>query len=97
MVNVAAQALGFFRVFPYLWTLNFSEYRPISLIGAIHKILVKVLTARLKSIIAKIIGEPQSAYVEGCNILDGPLIINEVCLRAKSVNKKNTIVQGGFR
>lgn len=32
-----------------------------------------------------IIDEVQSAYVDGRNILDGPLIINEVCTWAKKV------------
>lgn len=34
------------------------------------------------------IGESQLAYIEGRNILDGPLIINEVCSWAKKTKKE---------
>lgn len=58
--------------------INLSDYRPISLIGCLYKIIAKILAIRLKRVIGDIVGEEQTAYVEGRNILDGPLIINEV-------------------
>lgn len=64
------------------------DYRPISLIGSIYKIISKVLASRLKTLIGGVIDETQSAYVEGCNILDDPLIINEVCSWAKKTGKE---------
>lgn len=68
--------------------INLSDYRPISLIRCLYKIIAKILAIRLKMVIGDIVGEEQTAYVEGRNILDGPLIINEVCSWVKS-NKKN--------
>lgn len=54
------------------------DYRPISLIGSLYKILAKVLTNRLRKVMPRVIGEAQSAFLEGRNILDGVLIANEV-------------------
>lgn len=57
---------------------NISDYRPISLIGSVYKILAKVLTNRLRKVMPRVIGEAQSAFLGGRNILDGVLIANEV-------------------
>ncbi|XP_028095364.1 uncharacterized protein LOC114295342 [Camellia sinensis] len=54
------------------------DYRPISLIGPLYKILSKVLANRLKNILPRIVGEAQSAFMGGKNILDGVLISNEI-------------------
>lgn len=36
---------------------SLNEYRPISLIGSIHKILTKVLAKRMKSVLPEVISE----------------------------------------
>lgn len=46
--------------------------------------------------IGSIIGEVQSTYVEGRNILDGPLIINEVYAWAKCIKKKVLLFKADF-
>ena len=58
---------------------SLGDYRPISLIGCLYKIVSKILATRLKAVIGNVVDEVQFAYVEGRYILDGPLIINEVC------------------
>ncbi|GKA92116.1 putative RNA-directed DNA polymerase, eukaryota, reverse transcriptase zinc-binding domain protein [Tanacetum coccineum] len=55
-----------------------SDFRPISLIGCQYKIIGKLLANRLSSVIGDVISPEQSAFIKGRNILDGPLIINEV-------------------
>ncbi|GKC21915.1 RNA-directed DNA polymerase, eukaryota, reverse transcriptase zinc-binding domain protein [Tanacetum coccineum] len=64
-----------------------SDFRPISLIGAQYKIIAKVLANRLARVIDSIISPEQSAFIKQRQILDGPLMVNEViqwCKRKKS-------------
>nr|KAJ0210922.1 hypothetical protein LSAT_V11C400217930 [Lactuca sativa] len=68
--------------------ISLTDYRPISLIGCMYKIISKILALRLKKVIGGLIGDVQSAYVEGRSILDGPLVINELLSWAKKVQKK---------
>ena len=55
-----------------------NDYRPISLINSICKLLAKMLSRRMKSVMPSIINEAQGAFIRGRNILDGVLIANEV-------------------
>ncbi|GJR48045.1 RNA-directed DNA polymerase, eukaryota [Tanacetum coccineum] len=57
------------------------EYRPISLIGSIYKIVTKILANRLSTVIADIISNVQTAFLPNRQILDGPFIINELLAR----------------
>ena len=41
-----------------------NDYRPISLIGSIYKILAKVLSNKIKLVMPRIISEVQSAFWE---------------------------------
>ncbi|XP_022014806.1 uncharacterized protein LOC110914313 [Helianthus annuus] len=43
---------------------------------------------RLKKVLGSVISDPQSAFLKGRNILDGVLIINEVCSWLKKCKKK---------
>lgn len=56
---------------------SFSDFRPISLVGCINKVLAKVLANRLKGVIGKLVSEEQTAFLAGRSILDGPLMLNE--------------------
>jgi len=76
--------------------LHLGEYRPISLIGSLYKITAKVLAIRLKSVIGSVVDDVQSAYIEGRNILDGPLIMNEIVSWAKRCNKKPFLFKVDF-
>ncbi|GJT53986.1 RNA-directed DNA polymerase, eukaryota [Tanacetum coccineum] len=55
-----------------------SDFRPISLIGSLYKIITKILANRLTLVISDLISDVQSAFVTSRQILDGPFILNEL-------------------
>lgn len=76
--------------------LSLNDYRPISLIGALYKIVAKVLANRVKECIGCCIDEVQSAFVEGRSILEGPLIVNELCSWVKRTDRKMLLFKADF-
>ncbi|KAL9999607.1 putative RNA-directed DNA polymerase [Helianthus debilis subsp. tardiflorus] len=64
------------------------EFRPISLIGSVLKVVSKVLVNRLKTVMNNLVSEHQSAFLSRRYILDGPLVTNEVIAWAKKREKK---------
>lgn len=45
--------------------LTLKNYRPVKLVGCLYKILLKVLSIRLKKVLNKVISPKQPTYVEG--------------------------------
>ncbi|XP_071694113.1 uncharacterized protein [Rutidosis leptorrhynchoides] len=68
--------------------MNLGDFRPISLIGSLYKIIAKLLSNRLRRVIPSLVRHEQSAFLKGRFILDGALIVNETIdfMKAKKVN-----------
>ena len=45
--------------------LNIKDFRPISLIGSVYKLLSKVLANRLRRVLDNLISESQNSFVGG--------------------------------
>lgn len=55
-----------------------NEFKPISLVGIIYKIITKMLANRLRVVIGEVIGINQFAFTKGRQILDCSFTANEV-------------------
>lgn len=75
---------------------SIKEFRPISLIGSLYKVISKVLAMRLKSVLSKIISENQSAFLKGRYILDGVVALNEIIEDAKKSKRSLLIFKVDF-
>lgn len=59
-------------------SIKIGDFRPISLVTSLYKILAKVLSRRLRVVLEGTISSAQGAFVQGRQILDVVLVANEV-------------------
>ena len=71
-------------------TKKISDFRPISLITSLYKIIAKVLSGRLRGVLHETIHSTRDAFVQGRQILDAVLIANEI------VDEKRRSGEEGF-
>lgn len=72
------------------------DYRPISLIGCMYKVLAKLLANSLRKVMNFLISDTQSAFVKGRQILDGVLKASKVVDEANKRNKKVVLFKVDF-
>lgn len=70
--------------------VTLDEFRPISMIGSLYKIIAKLLAGRLRKVMDEIISENQSAFVQGRFILDSAVILNVIIEDARK-NRKSSL------
>jgi hypothetical protein len=73
-----------------------SDFRPISLLGCLYKIIAKVLAKRLAKVMDLVISSNQSAFIKGRNLVDGVLVVNEVVDWAKKTKNECLIFKVNF-
>nr|GEY13824.1 NBS-containing resistance-like protein [Tanacetum cinerariifolium] len=74
-----------------------NDFRPISLIGCFYKIIGKILAKRLSLVIDDLVSKEQLAFIKGCQILDGPFILNEMILWCKSHKRQTLMLKINFQ
>ncbi|GKC34188.1 RNA-directed DNA polymerase, eukaryota [Tanacetum coccineum] len=72
------------------------DFRPISLIGSVYKIIAKILANHLVGVLGDIVNEVQYAFIADRQILDGPFILNEVLQWCKKKKKQSLIFKVDF-
>ncbi|GKB15937.1 putative RNA-directed DNA polymerase [Tanacetum coccineum] len=73
-----------------------SDFRPISLIGSQYKIIAKILANRLSRVVSSVVGDVQMAYIKGRQIIDGPLMVDEIIAWAKKYKKRVMFLKVDF-
>lgn len=72
------------------------EFRPICLVGYLYRLIAKLLAARLKVVIKKLVSPSQTPFVEGRKMVDGVLFLNEVLDYTKRFKKECLVVKLDF-
>jgi len=73
-----------------------NDFRPISLVGCMYKVLAKILANRLRTVIGSVVSDAQSAFVKGKQILDGILVANEAVDEARRLKKEMLLFKVDF-
>ncbi|KAM7498116.1 hypothetical protein LguiA_022530 [Lonicera macranthoides] len=79
-----------------LSSLKLKDYRPISLVTSLYKILPKVLALRIREVMSETVGLAQGAFVKGRQILDLVLIANESVEEYRGKNKEGVVFKIDF-
>ena len=61
------------------------DYRPISLVGEIYKIIARILAERLKIVVDKLVNNHQMSFIKGRQIMDVALLASQ-CIDARRQN-----------
>lgn len=72
------------------------DYRPISLLGSIYKLISKVLASILATVMDSIISSNQSAFIKKRYIADGVVVMNELVNCARKRGKECIIFKVDF-
>lgn len=72
---------------------SIDAFRTISLCNAIYKIISKVVTNRLKSIITHIIFDEQKAFTQGRQLVDGVIVVHELIHSLSSNGTKGLLIK----
>nr|GEV71698.1 RNA-directed DNA polymerase, eukaryota, reverse transcriptase zinc-binding domain protein [Tanacetum cinerariifolium] len=67
------------------------DFRPISLIGSLYKIITKLLANSLVTVVGNLLNDVQFSFIANRQILDGPFILNELIHWCK-VKKRETMI-----
>ncbi|RVW34027.1 BRCA1-associated protein [Vitis vinifera] len=73
-----------------------SNFRPISLITSLYKIIAKVLSRHLRGVLHETIHSTQGSFVQGRQILDAVLIANEIVDEKRQSGEEGVVFKIDF-
>ena len=74
-----------------------SDFKPISPITCLYKIIAKVLSGRLRGVLHETIHSTQGAFVQGRQILDAVLIANEIVDEKRRSGEEGVVFKIDFK
>ena len=77
-------------------TFKISDFKPISLVTSLYKIIAKVLSGHLRKVLHETIFGSQGAFVEERHILDVVLIVNEVVDKKRRSGEEGVVFKIDF-
>ena len=69
------------------------KFKPIALCNVIYKIILKVIANRLKPLLLRIISPEQSSFMEGRQILDGIIMVQEAIHSLKCTRSLGMLIK----
>ena len=96
IINQSTNATFIALVPKKIQTFKISNYRPISLVTSLYKIIAKVLSGRLRKVLHETIFGSQGAFVEGRHILGAVLIANEVVDEKRRLGEEGVVFKIDF-
>ncbi|GKC93798.1 RNA-directed DNA polymerase, eukaryota [Tanacetum coccineum] len=76
--------------------LHIKDFRPISLIGCQYKVIAKLLANRLLQAVSFVVSDVQTTYIKGRQIIEGPLMVNEIISWASKKKKRVFLLKVDF-
>ena len=73
-----------------------NDYKPISMVGSIYKVIAKILSRRLREVLPHLVGDSQSTFVRGRQILGGALVTNEIVSWLKKKKRSSVLLKLEF-
>ncbi|VVA31869.1 Hypothetical predicted protein, partial [Prunus dulcis] len=77
-------------------SVKVTDFRPISLVTSLYKVISKVLASRLREVLGNTISQSQGAFVQKRQILDAVLVANEVVEEVRKQNRKGLVFKIDF-
>lgn len=77
-------------------SISLHEYRPISLVGCIYKIIAKILSNRLELVLPCLIDNNKPTFTKGRGLLDSVVVANEFIEEVRNYRKQCLIVKLDF-
>ncbi|KAM0963163.1 hypothetical protein ACFX2A_022668 [Malus domestica] len=77
-------------------SMKVTDFRPISLVTGLYKIMAKTLASRLKEVLGSTISQNQGAFVKDRQILDAVLIANEVVEEVRQKKEEGLVLKIDF-